>query len=335
MRIFLLLALSFMSLMATAINIPPATVPRPSPAQAEELDSLRSEKISRKNDLQTLMDWQDRWKNLYLYFGVATIICGVFTAIFQVLESSNSYRQRPLANRISFIDARIAAINDEVSNSAIADASKEAADANAKAKELEQNNLQLQGKIAEESGKVAGLQKSAADARAVQQRVETELAKQQERAANAERSLLELEERIKPRILTGDQRTILVDRLKQFDHGKVIISAELRAGGEGMEYADRLRDLFKYGAGWEIEYPNSQVEILNSTDVTAVGLIFFGRNGTNDESITPTLKAIGDAFTAAGVVFHPYMWTDPRTEDDLHHVRVVVGMKPLPIPKNP
>jgi len=52
-----------------------------------------------------------------------------------------------------------------------------------------------------------------ANAKLVQERVETELAMQQQRAATAERSLLELQERVKLRHLSAEQRKKLIDFL--------------------------------------------------------------------------------------------------------------------------
>src|SRR6266478_4274798 len=54
-----------------------------------------------------------------------------------------------------------------------------------------------QERTANAEGRVAGLEKTAADAKTAQQKVETELARQQERAALAERALLQMKESLK------------------------------------------------------------------------------------------------------------------------------------------
>lgn len=69
--------------------------------------------------------------------------------------------------------------------------------------DLDHANLTLRGQVAtletnaaNANRDLAGLQKAASDAKATQQRVEIELAKQRERAANAEQALLELREKL-------------------------------------------------------------------------------------------------------------------------------------------
>jgi hypothetical protein len=82
--------------------------------------------------------------------------------------------------------------------------------------DLDHANLTLRGQVAtletnaaSANKDVAGLQKAAADAKAAQQRVEIDLAKQQERAANAERDAaeakLELEDFRTPRYIHDSQ----------------------------------------------------------------------------------------------------------------------------------
>jgi hypothetical protein len=80
-------------------------------------------------------------------------------------------------------------------------------------------------KEAASSETISGLQKDATDAKATQQRVEIELSKQQERAAIAERALLELQERNKPRRLTNQQQQHIADRLRTFSGQKVNLFA--------------------------------------------------------------------------------------------------------------
>jgi hypothetical protein len=63
---------------------------------------------------------------------------------------------------------------------------------------------------------LAGIQKSAADAKAAQQRVETDLEKQREKTANAEKALLELQARLADRVLTKAQQDSLTNQLKQW-----------------------------------------------------------------------------------------------------------------------
>jgi hypothetical protein len=78
------------------------------------------------------------------------------------------------------------AVAREDAKARIEEAKFEAAQANERAQKLENDNLKL-------GGQVVGLQRDASDAKSVQQRVEKELAVQQERAAKAEKELIEIE----------------------------------------------------------------------------------------------------------------------------------------------
>jgi hypothetical protein len=69
--------------------------------------------------------------------------------------------------------------------------------------------------------KMLVLQTDAANAKAAQQKVEIDLAKQQERAATAETELLKLKERIKDRHLTLKQQETVAAKLKAFAGQKI------------------------------------------------------------------------------------------------------------------
>jgi hypothetical protein len=90
-----------------------------------------------------------------------------------------------------------------------------------RAAHAETGNIQLRKDLETETGKVATLQKNASDAKASQQRVEIELSKQQERAANAEKELLELRERTNPRRLTVEGQKTLAAKLRAFAGQKI------------------------------------------------------------------------------------------------------------------
>jgi hypothetical protein len=71
-----------------------------------------------------------------------------------------------------------------------------------------------QTRAAEADAKVAGLQTEATNAKAVQQRVEIDLAKQQQLTAKAERDLLELQTRFADRTISPAQQAAMIERLK-------------------------------------------------------------------------------------------------------------------------
>jgi hypothetical protein len=117
-------------------------------------------------------------------------------------------------------------------------------------KQLEANNLTLTGDLETEKGKVANLQKDAANAKAAQQKVEIELSEQQERTAKAEKNLLEVRKRQNPRNIDG----IDFERLKQYLVNKpkspVIISC-VYGDQEGCTFAEQIKSVF-VASGWNV-----------------------------------------------------------------------------------
>ncbi len=105
---------------------------------------------------------------------------------------------------------------------------------------------------ADADAKVAGLQKDAADAKAAQQRVETNLAEQQERAAKAERSLLALQEKLRARRLSPEQMTAIKSALTGLPPRQVSISAVIGTDDGailGRDLSEAIR-----GAGWTASF---------------------------------------------------------------------------------
>ena len=116
-------------------------------------------------------------------------------------------------------------------------------------------NLVLRGQVAtleinaaNANKDLAGLQKSASDAKVAQQRVEIDLAKQQEKTAIAEKDLANLKETIRPRRLTQEQQTVLVKLLSGEPNGPVIIVCVM-GDDEGTTFATQISHLLKL-AGW-------------------------------------------------------------------------------------
>jgi hypothetical protein len=75
--------------------------------------------------------------------------------------------------------------------------------------------------LVDQVGQVAILQKEASDAKTAQEQVGIELSKQQERAAAAEKTLLQLRESLKDRTISPDQEKVLVEALKGLPTGPV------------------------------------------------------------------------------------------------------------------
>jgi len=202
----------------------------------------------------------------------------------------------------------------------IAEAGSDAARANEKARTLEQANLILRNDLNEAASKVAGIQKDAAhaqkdaaDAKATQQRVEVEWARQKERAAIAEGALLELQEKLKPRVLSPAQRTRLIDSLKRVPKGPVEI-LHVEADREAFEFAEQIRNVLR-NAGWDTGVRTSLL------GVNVVGILIAVRDA---KTAAPYATAIQRSFAAASI--------ELRGAEDAGlpegTVRIIVGHKP-------
>jgi hypothetical protein len=136
---------------------------------------------------------------------------------------------------------------------------KQIADTSERAGKLENQNLILRGQIANlelAAGSTArdllSLQTAAADAKAAQQRVEIDLGRQQERAATAEKDLIQLRESIKDRHITPDQKVLLIRTLKETPKGKVEIRCPV-GNPEARNLGLELVEVFKAG-GWGVVF---------------------------------------------------------------------------------
>jgi hypothetical protein len=103
---------------------------------------------------------QNRW----LFIAYMVCIVGAAVLTYLLWNSGNSVQDAIVAD----------------ANARIEEAKSTAAQANERAQNLEHDNLALQTELDTHSGQVAGLQKEASDAKIAQQRVQVDLAKQQE-----------------------------------------------------------------------------------------------------------------------------------------------------------
>jgi hypothetical protein len=160
-----------------------------------------------------------------------------------------------------------------------------------------------------------------------------ELGKQQERAATAEKDLLELQERIKPRILTDKQSTEFVRVLKTFPNGVIDVGYTAGSGDEGFNLVQQLRALFKQ-AGWTV--PENPRDIAQHLEIQVIGVGVLVRGpAASDPSkpppsgyvvLTPLLKTIQAAFRTVRIEVQFINWHPKNSETP----EVVVGSKPEP-----
>ncbi len=140
----------------------------------------------------------------------------------------------------------------------------------------------------------------------------------------AQKALVELQERIQPRHLTADQRKRLVERLKSLPNGQLEIRSPV-GNPEARDFAVELMAAFESG-GWQVSL-NDRVIIFP----TPVGIqlwintdqeVAAGRTIT-DQVPDPALFVI-DAFKVASLPLESHFNRDtPKTD-----LWLIVGFKP-------
>ena len=206
-------------------------------------------------------------------------------------------------------------------------------DADARILEARNKAATLETDLNTEKIKLLELQKDVANAQAAQQRVEIDLAKQREIAANAERSLLELRERIKPRKLTDEQSAEFVTALKTFPETALKLGYTAGGGDEAFNLLKQLMSLFKE-ARWKIPIETSQIVNHLEVQVIGVGLLMPGPEGFDPSKpsqpefirLTPAETALQAAFKKAGIELQFLRWY-PNTDKT---PELVIGSKPNP-----
>jgi hypothetical protein len=234
---------------------------------------------------------------LYVVFLAATMILTVL-----VWKATNRYQD--LVRRDA--DARIA------------EASRDAAQANERTKALENANLILRKDLDEAARKVASAQRDAAEAQkaaaeaiARQKKVETELARQQERAARAEIELAKL----RPRSLSIQQRGLLLQALKASHKGPVEVFC-LISDPDGEQYAAQIKEAL-LESGW----PATGVTMARLIPGPPPGLSIAVRDR---ESLPPHARSLLHALATAGLRTN----LDEEPDVPAGVVRVIVGHKP-------
>lgn len=130
-----------------------------------------------------------------------------------------------------------------------------------------------------------GTAKALADAAAATERtksIESQTAQYQARAAEAEKEVLKLRERIQPRRLTSEQREKLIAFLRPLQKGPLVVRSVI-GDGEGNAFAEELAAVF-IAAGYSLE---GGVRHSAYTGGNPRGLITFVR----DRKIAPHFSA--------------------------------------------
>jgi hypothetical protein len=182
-----------------------------------------------------------------------------------------------------------------------------------RADNLEQANLKLGIELEKEKAKVASLRKDANATKAIQQMVETKLAEQTERTATAERTLLEVQEKVKKRTLSLDRETFLVNVLQEL-HTKLVVTIDCIAGdSDGLAAADQFDEVL-VAAGWRSGGISIETFWHNPVGLSLI----FGKNAD------PSAGFLQRAFALAGLPLQ-------LVEDDSVQgpdVEIMIGSRP-------
>lgn len=194
--------------------------------------------------------------------------------------------------------------------------------------QLNKANLVLRGQVVtletnaiDSSKGLAKLQKAASDALAAQQRVELQLAAQQERTAIAERTLVALQQRVKDRRVEPEQRAKLVAALKAGHKGSIIVDSV-----NSLEASNFATDLLKIlvEAGWQPT--TAQPSLTVSVGESSRGVFVIIRDAN---AVPPRANSLMEALTANGIpaeaIVDDWLEVPQKTPGD---VKLLVGLKP-------
>ena len=124
------------------------------------------------------------------------------------------------------------------------------------AKKIEEQRLKL--KVSEANAIAAVAKEEAASAlfnaantNERSKKLELQVETQKERAADAEKELLNLKEKLKPRSISFEKSKRLIDELKEFSLKEISISSPL-GDGEAASYAMQFQKIFTE-AGWKVD----------------------------------------------------------------------------------
>jgi hypothetical protein len=164
--------------------------------------------------------------------------------------------------------------------------------------------------LTDNKGKVAGLEQDVANAKA-------EMARQQTRAAEAERSLLELQEKIRPRHLSREQKEAIKNALKGFPPHRVEILTVIGTP-DGDPFGRELADAINSG-GWQAVFLGEEA---TGGEIRGLGLVM--KDTTHQP---PGTKQLQDALKAAGLPAPA--WNNPHWGGSASVISLLVAPKEM------
>jgi len=186
--------------------------------------------------------------------------------------------------------------------------------AQVKEDQFERFKIQQNAEIGSASARAAEADERAAEAVKSARSLEIQAARQRERAARAEKELVEIQERIKPRRITDAQRATLIKALTNAAKGPVTIATPI-GDAEAQMFARQIREILE-SSGWK-----SVRFTQNLFKGTPVGLSVNVRDGNKVPFYAEMLR---QAFESSGIpIYGAY---NPELTDEA--VQLLVGMKP-------
>lgn len=217
--------------------------------------------------------------NLFIIYILSLVVTVIFSVL--VWKSSNKYQDAVQHNA----DAQIATAK-ATAEVAIVDATK----AKEKIKELEQLNLTLEGDVA----------------------------KLQIKAADAQRALLELQERLKPRRLTAEQAEYLVATIKDKSPGDIWLSCK-SSDEEACNLGQQLFKILK-SANWRIFNNRLQdVTIYTENVSSTVGIVI---------TINKNLKSVPSGIELFNKTMLQIGFVSRIERSSKESVEILIGAKP-------
>lgn len=184
-------------------------------------------------------------------------------------------------------------------------------------------------RIADATKDLPALQTAASDAKAAQQKIETELERQKERTAVAERALLELQEHNRPRHLTADQQARITTKAKSFAGTTFDIAAS--NSREPLDLVIAIEDTL-VGAGWtELDWSVTNITIgrpgRHLLGIAAETGVTVQVETAQQLKLLEIAKNLAAALSAEGIVAEAQLMPPPQKANQ-EAIHIVVGEKP-------
>lgn len=153
----------------------------------------------------------------------------------------------------------------------------------------------------------------AASAKENTSRLDVEAASLREQAARAEKELIEVQERIKSRRVTNEQRTRLLQALKSSPKGSIVVDTVM-GDGEALMFAGQIRDILRESGWGDVHLTRT----MYTGNPIGLSILYGGK---------PSIAIpLADAFDSVGI--KTKLSSVPQAPEGA--VKILVGMKPNP-----